>query len=140
MLRGPATLNLYVDDVVAAARWYADLLGVEPYYQHDADGAPAYLEFRFGDRETELGLIDRRWSPFPEGAAPGGVVVHWAVDDLDAAIGSLTAAGATPLLPRTEHAPGFVTASFVDPFGNVLGVMHNVHYLEHAAADRWRLT
>ncbi|GAB4070185.1 VOC family protein [Angustibacter speluncae] len=135
MLRGPATVNLYVDDVAAAARWYADLLGIEPYYRRDGDdGVPAYLEFRFGDRETELGLIDRRWSPFPADATPGGVVLHWAVDDLDAAIAALTAAGATPLLPRTEHGPGFVTASFVDPFGNVLGVMHNVHYLEHAVA------
>ena len=25
---------------------------------------------------------------------------------------------------------GFVTASVVDPFGNVLGVMYNPHYLE----------
>jgi hypothetical protein len=25
---------------------------------------------------------------------------------------------------------GFVTASVVDPFGNVLGVMYNRHYLE----------
>jgi hypothetical protein len=25
--------------------------------------------------------------------------------------------------------PGFVTASVVDPFGNVLGVMYNRHYL-----------
>lgn len=135
MLRGPATVNLYVDDVAAAARWYADLLGVEPYYRRDdEDGLPAYLEFRFGDRETELGLIDRRWSPFPADAAPGGVVLHWAVDDLDAAITRLTELGAQPLLPRTEHGPGFVTTSFVDPFGTVLGVMHNVHYLEQAGA------
>lgn len=135
MLRGPATVNLYVDDVAAAARWYADLLGVEPYYRRDGDdGVPAYLEFRFGDRETELGLIDRRWSPFPADAAPGGVVLHWAVDDLESAIARLVELGAQPLLPRTEHGPGFVTASFVDPFGNVLGVMHNVHYLEHAGA------
>ncbi|GAA3317344.1 hypothetical protein [Nonomuraea dietziae] len=26
--------------------------------------------------------------------------------------------------------PGFVTASVVDPFGNVLGIMYNQHYLE----------
>jgi hypothetical protein len=25
---------------------------------------------------------------------------------------------------------GFVTAAVVDPFGNVLGVMYNPHYLE----------
>jgi hypothetical protein len=25
---------------------------------------------------------------------------------------------------------GFVTATVVDPFGNILGVMHNPHYLD----------
>jgi len=31
---------------------------------------------------------------------------------------------------------GFVTASVVDPFGNVLGVMYNPHYLEVLDAMR----
>ncbi|KHJ71085.1 hypothetical protein QR64_22695 [Rhodococcus sp. Chr-9] len=30
----------------------------------------------------------------------------------------------------TERGPGFVTASVVDPFGNVLAVMYNQHYLD----------
>jgi hypothetical protein len=30
----------------------------------------------------------------------------------------------------TERGPGFVTASVVDPFDNVLGIMYNRHYLE----------
>jgi hypothetical protein len=25
---------------------------------------------------------------------------------------------------------GFITASVVDPFGNILGIMYNPHYLE----------
>ncbi len=29
-----------------------------------------------------------------------------------------------------ERGPGFVTASVLDPFGNLLGVMYNRHYLE----------
>jgi len=37
--------------------------------------------------------------------------------------------------PVTERGPGFVTASLVDPFGNILGVMYNRHYLEVLA---WR--
>jgi hypothetical protein len=31
------------------------------------------------------------------------------------------------ITPRGE---GFVTASVVDPFGNVIGIMANPHYLE----------
>lgn len=32
--------------------------------------------------------------------------------------------------PKTVRGERFVTASVVDPFGNVLGVRHTVHYLE----------
>jgi len=35
-----------------------------------------------------------------------------------------------------ERGPGFVTASVVDRFGNVLGVMYNRHYLEVPEAIR----
>jgi len=38
--------------------------------------------------------------------------------------------GATVLDKPIERGPGFVTASVVDPFGNILGVMYNKHYLE----------
>ena len=42
----------------------------------------------------------------------------------------LIALGATAHSPLTECGPGFVTASVVDPFGNILGVMYNQHYLD----------
>jgi hypothetical protein len=29
-----------------------------------------------------------------------------------------------------ERGEGFVTAAVVDPFGNILGIMYNRHYLE----------
>jgi catechol 2,3-dioxygenase-like lactoylglutathione lyase family enzyme len=44
-----AGVGFVADDVPAAARWYAELLGVEPYFQRpDADN-PVYVEFRVGD-------------------------------------------------------------------------------------------
>lgn len=125
MLRGIATVNVYAADHAAASRWYAELLGVEPYFQR-----PGYHEFRIGDHEQELGIIDRRYAPTGEPDVPGGAVVHWHVDDLQGAVERLLALGATLRQPVTEHGPGFVTASVVDPFGNVLGVMTNVHYLD----------
>ena len=62
-----------------------------------------YAEFRIGDFQAELGIIDRRRAPLP-----------------------ITAQGDQ----------GFVTASVVDPFGNVLGVMYNLHYVEVTGAAR----
>jgi len=39
-----------------------------------------------------------------------------------------------PISPRVEE--GFVTASVVDPFGNVVGIMYNPHYLEVLDSSR----
>jgi predicted enzyme related to lactoylglutathione lyase len=131
MLRGIATMNLWADDLAEATRWYTGLLGVEPYFTSEAAGrGPGYVEFRIGDYEHELGIIDRRFAPPGLTAGPGGAIVYWFVDDLAASLDRLVALGAKPLEPLTERGPGFVTASVVDPFGNVLGVMHNRHYLD----------
>ena len=131
MLRGLATVNIWADDVEAAKNWYAEVLGAEPYFERPGNGQPAaYYEFRIGDYQAELGLIDRRYGPPDAAATPGGAVIHWHVDDVQAALDRLLSLGATPYLPLTEHGPGFVTASVVDPFGNVLGVMYNQHYLD----------
>ena len=131
MLRGLATVNFYADDVTEAARWYAELLGVEPYFRVD-DG---YLEFRIGDSEDELGIIAKKYAG-PGAGGPAGAITYWHVDDLEAAVGRLVDSGATEHLPITERGHGFVTASVVDPFGNILGVMTNPHYVEVTAPGR----
>lgn len=130
MLRGFATINYFSDDIAAATAWYIELLGVEPYFQNPVDGPPAYVEFRIGDHHDELGLLDSRFAPHPRGSAPGGAVTYWHVDDVSASVERLLAMGATVHDPVTPRSSGFVTASVVDPFGNVLGVMHNPHYVE----------
>lgn len=136
MLRGMTTQTLFAEDVAAAADWYTALLGVEPYFRRDADdGRPAYLEYRIGDYQHELGLLDRRFSPHPDPTAAGGAVTYWAVDDVEAAYARLLELGASAHQPPIERGPGFVTASVVDPFGNVLGVMFNQHYLDVVAGE-----
>ncbi|OLF10441.1 glyoxalase [Actinophytocola xinjiangensis] len=132
MLRGIATISLFADDVTAAADWYASLLGDRPYFQRPEQGPPAYVEFRLGDHQTELGIIDRRYAPHQD-TAPGGAILYWHVDDLDATLDTLHSLGATDHEPRTERGSGFVTASVIDPFGNILGVMTNPHYLDIVA-------
>ncbi|MBY8874530.1 VOC family protein [Micromonospora sp. PLK6-60] len=130
MLRGFATINYWADDLAAATRWYAELLDAEPYFVRPVDGPPAYVEFRIGDSLDELGLIDRRYAPAGAAPGPGGVVMYWHVDDIDATFHKLLSMGATEYQPLTPRTSGFVTASVIDPFGNVLGIMHNPHYLE----------
>ena len=131
MLRGFATVSYYAADLDdAAARWYADVLGIEPYFVTDD-----YIEFRVGDYEHELGIIDAQYRPAGP-AEPAGEIIQWHVDDLPGSYERLLALGATPYQPIIERGPGFVTAVVVDPFGNLLGIMYNQHYLDTVARDR----
>ena len=129
-LRGVATISIYADDVKAAKKWYSDILGIQPYFERpDADN-PQYVEFRLGDYEHELGIIDRNFLPKSASTQPGGAVVFWHVDDIEATLVKLKQMGATEYEPLIKREAGFVTASVIDPFGNILGVMYNPHYLE----------
>jgi predicted enzyme related to lactoylglutathione lyase len=130
MLRGLTTVSFWADDLIAARDWYADLLGIEPYFQRPEEGPPAYIEFRIGADEDELGLIDRRYAPPGASRDPGGAVIHWQVDNVAAAVARLVEHGATEYQPIVERDAGFVTASVLDPFGNVLGLMYSPHFVE----------
>jgi predicted enzyme related to lactoylglutathione lyase len=130
MLRGLSTVSFFADDVVAAKAWYAELLGIEPYFVRPAKGAPAYVEFRIGDYQHELGIIGSRFAPPGRADKAAGAVIYWHVDDVQASYDRLISMGATAYEEPVERGPGFVTASVTDPFGNILGVMYNRHYLE----------
>jgi predicted enzyme related to lactoylglutathione lyase len=131
MLRGFATVSFFAEDLAAAKAWYTELLGLEPYFAVPTAENPAYLEWRFGDIECELGIIDAKYSPHGVSDKPAGAVIFWHVDDLESTVERLLSLGATINEAITERGDsGFRTASVVDPFGNILGVMYNPHYLE----------
>jgi predicted enzyme related to lactoylglutathione lyase len=130
MLRGLTTVNLFADDVPAAVAWYTELLGTEAYFVREVDGKPAYVEFRIGDYQHELGIVDRRFSPHGRPDKAGGAVTYWHVDNVQAAFERLLSLGAKVHQEPIQRGPGFVPASVVDPFGNILGVMYNQHYLD----------
>jgi predicted enzyme related to lactoylglutathione lyase len=136
MFRGFSTIRYSADDVPAAVAWYRELLGIEPYFQRPEEGPPAYVEFRIGDYQHELGLMDRRYEPVAAQPGPGGVVMYWHVDDVESDFQRLLEMGASVYEPITPRGEGWVTASVVDPFGNILGLMHSPHYLEMLSATR----
>jgi predicted enzyme related to lactoylglutathione lyase len=125
MQRGLALVNIYADDLDAARRWYAELIGIDAYLDR-----PGYTEFRIGDYQHELGIIDRRYAPQGDAKAPGGAIGYWHVDAIEVAFERpRSACGSTNRsLPGGEA--GFVTASVIDPFGNVLAIMYIPHYLD----------
>jgi len=130
MLRGIANVRFHTSDLEAAKRWYTEVLGVAPYFER-----PGYMEFRFGDYQQELGLVDRKYlsflgGPSAAGMEPAGAVTYFQVEDVRAAEARLVAMGATRREPPRELTGGFAVAAVVDPFGNLLGLMHSPHYLE----------
>lgn len=124
-LRGLSTISFWAADLTAAKKWYTELLGVEPYFER-----PGYFEFRLGDFQHELGIIDSRYAPNSSATSPAGAVVYWHVDDVTGVYEKLLSMGATKYEEPIERGPGFITASVVDPFGNILGIMYNTHFLE----------
>ena len=127
MLRGFAPVSYYAADLEAASAWYSEVLGIEPYFRR-----PGYIEFRVGDSQDEFGIIDRSYAPVPF-SGPAGAIIHWHVEDVDATRERLLALGATELQAPIDRG-GFIAASVVDPFGNILGYMYNPHYVEVLAA------
>lgn len=136
MLRGLTTVSFWADDVVAARVWYTQLLEIEPYFERPNSGRPEYVEFRIGDYQNELGIINSNDAPIGPAAGPGGAVVYWHVDDVPAALERSAAMGAKEYEPLIHREAGFVTASVVDTFGNVLGFMYNPHYLDVLGSTR----
>lgn len=130
ILRGLATISLFADNLQEAKKWYTEFLGIEPYYAFPNAENPAYIEYRLGDYEHELGLIDKKYQPKQASEKPGGVVAFWQVDDLKGTFENLLSLGAKEYEKITEREDGFITASVIDPFGNILGIMHNPHYLK----------
>lgn len=126
-----ATVSFFAEDVAAARDWYSKLFGVDAYFQMPNADTPAYVEFRVGDDEDEFGIIDRNYAPQAMQDGPGGAILLWHVDDVAISFAKLIEMGAKeydPITPRGDS--GFVTASVIDPFGNVLGIMTNPHWAE----------
>lgn len=134
MLRGLTTVAYQAADLEAAKSWYTEVLGTEPYFNRTE-----YAEFRIGDYEHELGILDSKYLPDlgagqnggdQSGNTPGGAIVYWHVDYAQAAYDRLLELGAQPHQPPRDFGENFVGAAVIDPFGNVLGIMHNPHYLD----------
>ncbi len=117
MLLGLRTTIYQVNHLAHAKRWYADVLGVEPYFDE-----PFYVGFNVAG--FELGLQQEKPSP----AEVENVVAYWGVSDIDAEYERLLKRGATMHNPVADVGGGIKVAVVRDPFGNALGLIHNPHF------------
>jgi predicted enzyme related to lactoylglutathione lyase len=111
--QGIKTVLHPVSDLTTAKKVYEALLGMPP--QADAS---YYVGF---DAEGQhIGLVP--------GGGPQGMtspVAYWHVEDIEAKLAEVTAAGATVKESVRDVGGGRLVATFTDPDGNVLGLLQD---------------
>ena len=115
MILGLRTVIYPAPDLARGKAWYKQVLGQEPYFDE-----PFYVGFSVGG--FELGLI-------PDGT-PGrdGAMVYWGVADADAEMKRVTKLGATTHEAVKDVGGGIKVGTVLDPFGNVFGLIENLHF------------
>lgn len=109
-----ATAVYIVPDVVKAKAWYSKAFGIEPYFDE-----PFYVGFDISG--YELGLMP----PDGERIAGNSQIAYWAVPDCEAAFKRFIDAGASEHEKPTDVGSGIITATVKDPWGNIIGLIHN---------------
>ena len=117
MFQGLRTVIYHVDDLDKAKAWYAEVLGVTPYFDE-----PFYVGFNVGG--FELGL-----DPDLKGVTKGSnVVAYWGVKDIDVAYKRVLELGAQKQTEVQEVGGGIRVGTVTDPFGNVVGIIENPNF------------
>src|ERR1700735_3475276 len=111
--QGIKTVLHPVSDLAAPRGVYTALLAFPP--QADAD---YYVGFEAEGQH--IGLV-------PNGGPQGmtSPVTFWQVEDIEAKLAEVTAAGATVKDPAHDVGGGRLVATFTDPDGNVLGLVQD---------------
>lgn len=122
---GLRTVIYHVSDLKRAKEWYSSAFGIKPYFDE-----PFYVGFNIGG--YELGL-----DPDTKGATPGpgGSVAYWGVPNADEAVAHFQKTGATVRSPAKDVGDGIRVATVADPFGNVVGLIENPHFVAAIAGD-----
>ena len=111
--QGIKTVLHPVSDLEAAKAVYAALLGFPP--QHDSS---YYVGFDADGQH--IGLVP---GGGPESAS--SPVAYWHVEDIEAKLAEVTAAGANVKEAPRDVGGGRLVATFTDPDGNVLGLIQD---------------
>ena len=112
---GLRTAKYTAPDLAAAKKWYADVLGLVPYFDQ-----PFYVGFNIGG--FELGIT-------PDTVPPAhSATVYWGVADAAKSYARLIEKGAKAFEPVQDVGGGVKIGAVRDPFGNVFGVVENPEF------------
>ena len=117
MVLGLRTVIYHVTDLAKAKAWYADVLGIQPYFDQ-----PYYVGFQVGG--FELGL-----DPDSSNVVVGNnVVAYWGVARIEESVKRITSLGGRNNTDIQDVGDGIKVATVLDPFGNVFGIIENPHF------------
>ena len=119
-LLGLRTVIYPAPDLPSARAWWAELLGVEPYFDEDF-----YVGFTVAGYELAL---------WPAADPADGALTYWGVRDVPAALARVVEGGGAVHAPPREVGGGIVTALARTPDGALLGLIDNPHFRLPGAA------
>ena len=113
-------INLYSRDLPRAAAFYAELGFVETF-RTPAAGEPSHIQLTLDGFSLGIATVEAAREHYglrPEGEGRWIEIVLW-TDDIDAAVNTLVAKGASLLSPAHEFLGGRLRAAWIaDPDGN----------------------
>lgn len=101
-----------------AKAWYAKAFEVDPYFE-----AEPYIGFNVAG--YELGLMKDNPT---DGPKTDNVLTYWGVEDINVSVARFLSVGATEHEAPMNVGGEIVTASVMDPWGNVLGLIYNPEF------------
>lgn len=104
-------------DLARSRKFYGETLGLPEGAVFEHEGVVGWVEFTIpGGHTLALAQASDQWQPSPHG---GGLCLE--VEDLDAAVAKLTAAGVTIVLPVQDF-PVCRLSLIADPDGNTIAL------------------
>jgi catechol 2,3-dioxygenase-like lactoylglutathione lyase family enzyme len=113
-LQGLRTVIYPAPDLAAATQWWTQFLGFAPYFDE-----PFYVGFSVAG--YELGLL-------PDADVADGAHVYWGVDDVEGAVSSACAQGASVHSAPSDVGEGIITAMVRLGDGSLIGFIRNPHF------------
>lgn len=112
MIEALRSVRYSVGDLVLAGQWYSQLLDMQPYQATDS-------VLRYCVDGSWLELVASQTAP----AEDSSLMVYWGVDSLHHELQRLNDAGIQPQTPPAVLDATTRTATFLDPFGNRVGLI-----------------
>lgn len=116
-IQGLRTCIYKVDDLEKATSWYSRAFETQSYFNESF-----YVGFNIGG--YELGLLPEEKS----GTKADSVFTYWGVEKIEEQYQRFLSLGATPHEAPQNVGGEVVVASVKDPWGNVIGLIHNPEF------------